>query len=251
MFFHSRKRNRLIIALLSIFLFVMFIAMPFSQSEASTKVVNIKTVRGEPGDNVSVAVTASSINMAGFFLVINYDPDYLKPISAEKNVFSGSDLIYNLEHGTGQMSFTWWHVKNVNVNRMFSINFEILKELNQTTRITVDSRNILTEILDENTDEIDVTYRSGGVRGPLSKDGDGGACYIATSVYGDYDAGEVIVLRKFRDEVLQNSLPGRLFIKTYYTFSPPVARYLENKEDINIIVKNLLDRFVGFLIKKQ
>jgi hypothetical protein len=34
-------------------------------------------------------------------------------------------------------------------------------------------------------------------------------CYIATAVYGDYNAPEVIVLRKFRDERLSKSFLGR------------------------------------------
>lgn len=69
-------------------------------------------------------------------------------------------------------------------------------------------------------------------------------CYIATAVYGSYEAPEVQVLRKFRDEVLQNSFFGRLFISTYYKFSPPVAERLKDAKRSNHIVKSLLDRWV-------
>lgn len=69
-------------------------------------------------------------------------------------------------------------------------------------------------------------------------------CYIATAVYGSYDAPEVMVLRKYRDEVLSKSVFGRLFIKTYYLLSPPVAKKLKNEKHINRLVKNLLDGWV-------
>jgi hypothetical protein len=51
-------------------------------------------------------------------------------------------------------------------------------------------------------------------------------CYIATMVYGSYDAPEVWVLRRFRDNVLQHSRSGRWFIGWYYSWSPRfVAKY--------------------------
>ena len=50
-------------------------------------------------------------------------------------------------------------------------------------------------------------------------DPDKGACYIATAVYGSYDAPEVIVLRHFRDHILARSVAGRLFIHCYYFIS--------------------------------
>ena len=38
-------------------------------------------------------------------------------------------------------------------------------------------------------------------------------CFIATVCYGSYNAPEVVVLRKFRDEVLSHSFAGKLFVK--------------------------------------
>jgi DNA-directed RNA polymerase subunit RPC12/RpoP len=74
-----------------------------------------------------------------------------------------------------------------------------------------------------------------------------GGCYIATAVYGSYEAPEVMVLRKFRDEVLTKSLLGRVFIKTYYVLSPPVANWLKSAKRTNKIVKVLLDNLVNKL----
>lgn len=69
-------------------------------------------------------------------------------------------------------------------------------------------------------------------------------CYIATAVYGSYDAPEVIVLRRFRDEVLSKSLLGRAFIRTYYAISPPVAKRLEKAGRMNRMVRRMLNRVV-------
>ena len=54
-------------------------------------------------------------------------------------------------------------------------------------------------------------------------------CYIATAVYGSYDCPQVLVLRKFRDEILSKSRCGRAFIKMYYFFSPPLANSLKKQ----------------------
>ena len=76
-------------------------------------------------------------------------------------------------------------------------------------------------------------------------------CYIATAVYGSYSAPQVIVLRRFRDEILQNTAFGRWFIKTYYRLSPPVAEKLKNAKFINRVVRSILDRWVAKLENRQ
>lgn len=76
---------------------------------------------------------------------------------------------------------------------------------------------------------------------------DRGGCYIATAVYGSYDAPEVLTLRSFRDQVLQKHWLGRCFIKAYYFLSPPIAKRLKNARKINYLVRTALDRFVALL----
>ena len=75
-------------------------------------------------------------------------------------------------------------------------------------------------------------------------------CYIATAVYGSYDAPQVLVLRRFRDEVLEESVLGRIFIKTYYRLSPPLARQLKNKRCLNASVRRFLDKIESYLSEK-
>ncbi len=75
-------------------------------------------------------------------------------------------------------------------------------------------------------------------------------CYIATAVYGSYDAPEVMTLRRFRDEVLAASRFGRWFIRTYYRLSPPVAEKLKHAKRINRFVRSMLDKWVSHLNKR-
>jgi|GEM_PF-1802617 len=74
-------------------------------------------------------------------------------------------------------------------------------------------------------------------------------CYIATAVYGSYDAPEVLVLRRFRDDSLYKKCFGRLFIQLYYKFSPPIAEKLIYARRLNSIVRIVLNRFVKRLEK--
>ena len=76
-------------------------------------------------------------------------------------------------------------------------------------------------------------------------------CYIATAVYGSYNAPEVLELRRFRDEVLRSHWWGRVFIKAYYALSPSVADKLKDANGINSFVRNQLNRFVEYLHNKQ
>lgn len=76
-------------------------------------------------------------------------------------------------------------------------------------------------------------------------------CYIATAVYGNYDAPEVLILRTFRDTVLKRTKLGRLFIKIYYAISPQLACKLKNYPCINNKVKLILDRVVCLIGDKE
>ena len=74
--------------------------------------------------------------------------------------------------------------------------------------------------------------------------GGGGGCYIATMVYGSYDHPQVMVLRGFRDEVLQQNPFGRAFVKFYYRYSPTWVEHLKNKKRINDFIRKILDGFI-------
>jgi hypothetical protein len=80
--------------------------------------------------------------------------------------------------------------------------------------------------------------------GSSSGSSSSGFCYVATMVYGDYDAPEVKVLRNFRDNVLDKSAAGRLFIRVYYKYSPWFVERFRHSPAINGFIKGILDRVV-------
>jgi hypothetical protein len=85
----------------------------------------------------------------------------------------------------------------------------------------------------------------------LRKGKSSGGCYIATAVYGSYDAPRVLTLRRFRDEVLASSSAGRWLIRVYYRVSPVIAENLRSARTLNGWVKAALDRFTDALRKKH
>jgi len=75
-------------------------------------------------------------------------------------------------------------------------------------------------------------------------------CYIATSIYGSYDCPEVWTLRRFRDNNLDNSFYGKLFIKIYYAISPTLVKLFGNKKWFKNLFKSRLDKIIGKLQDK-
>ncbi len=76
--------------------------------------------------------------------------------------------------------------------------------------------------------------------GRYSKEG----CFIATAIYGDYEAPEVYKLRIFRDTVLLKTLFGRLFVLCYYFVSPALARMIAPNKNAKNFFKMFFDKFV-------
>ena len=104
------------------------------------------------------------------------------------------------------------------------------------------------ECYEEGYDEGYETARRNTRRSSTSGSSSDG-CYIATAVYGSYDCPEVWTLRRFRDEVLRESVLGRLFIRGYYAVSPELVRHLGSKPLFQKPVKMALDSFVSILKK--
>lgn len=88
-------------------------------------------------------------------------------------------------------------------------------------------------------DDVDLSY---GVV-PYGEAGYGGSssdCFIATAAVGTSDHAEVAALRRFRDDWLEQTAPGRLVIQAYYRWSPPVARWISRRRWRRVLVRRLV-----------
>ena len=93
-----------------------------------------------------------------------------------------------------------------------------------------------------------------GTGGGISSGGK--VCFIATSAYSrctdehglksriSTDLKKIEILQKFRDECLLTNPLGRAFVSYYERISPPIARYIENKEPLKAVVRFYLKPIV-------
>ena len=72
-------------------------------------------------------------------------------------------------------------------------------------------------------------------------------CFIATAAYGTPFSEEIDVLRNWRDDFLEASYSGRLFIRTYYSLSPSVADNISESVGKRKIVRTALGPIVKVL----
>ena len=76
--------------------------------------------------------------------------------------------------------------------------------------------------------------------------GGGGGCFIATAAFGSLLEPQVVVLRRFRDQWLLSSRPGKHFVSLYYRFSPPLADWIGGSDNIRKLVRVALYPLIGF-----
>jgi hypothetical protein len=58
-------------------------------------------------------------------------------------------------------------------------------------------------------------------------------------------AEQVRYLRAFRDQYLQTNQAGRWFVSHYYKYSPPIADYLRQHDDLRALMRAALSPLVG------
>lgn len=94
-------------------------------------------------------------------------------------------------------------------------------------------------ILNTNLDCV-ATFTSNSPPPSQSSPPSGGGCFIATAAYGSTMAGEVVTLRRFRDDHLMKSEAGRAFVSFYYRHSPPFADYIRERYWLRATVRAAL-----------
>lgn len=70
-------------------------------------------------------------------------------------------------------------------------------------------------------------------------------CFIATVIYQDINAPEVVALRQWRDQVLRYKPLGNLLIQIYYSYGSYLAKLIDKSSTLRRIAKLLMDAFVS------
>jgi subtilisin family serine protease len=78
-----------------------------------------------------------------------------------------------------------------------------------------------------------------------SSGGGGGGCFIATAAYGSYAAPCVMILREMRDRFLLTNSIGKSLVSLYYKYSPPLADFIANHDNLKMVVRLSLLPLVG------
>ena len=81
---------------------------------------------------------------------------------------------------------------------------------------------------------------------PCSGGSGGGGCFIATAAFGSSIEPQVTLLKRFRDQFLLKSDMGRLFVKAYYHYSPPIAEFISRHDTLKMAVRATLYPLIGF-----
>ena len=89
-------------------------------------------------------------------------------------------------------------------------------------------------------------YSTGGSSG-----GSGGDCFVAGAVYSNDYHPQVLYLRNFRDNYLNDYILGRLFIKIYYLLGPYLAKIVKGNILLKILFKDFLIEPLIRLLKRK
>lgn len=91
---------------------------------------------------------------------------------------------------------------------------------------------------------VDTTINADGAANAISVSS---FCFIATAGYGEA-TGEVGILCDFRDQCLKTNPLGRMFVKAYYTISPPIAEFISDSEPLKAVTRVALKPLVAFAV---
>ncbi len=80
---------------------------------------------------------------------------------------------------------------------------------------------------------------------PLRPLGEVDACFVATAAYGSVMAGDVEMLRRFRDSLLSKTALGELAIESYYTFGPALAGLIGESDVLRQTARTALQPVVS------
>jgi hypothetical protein len=99
--------------------------------------------------------------------------------------------------------------------------------------------------------KMEITYYGHGIHGELIsiQRTSNKKCFIGTVCFDSFDSKEVILFRKFRDEVLITNFIGRTCVSLYYKFSPKISVFIGKNIFLKSFFKNCILYPIYFLIR--
>lgn len=206
------------------------------------------------GGNASLDVTAAVIHSTINELVISDSsaelPGQISPqvIVSFRASSVDSDVNVSLRYATLPANPVFYKVMQSGLRTLYPNN-----QCSGVSNVVLNGKNFSFKIRDNSECDSDpavgVIYDPVVVAGDPSESGGGAAapgnqgkegCFIATAAYGSYLEPEVMALRKFRDRYLLTNRAGRLFVRLYYAYSPPVAAAIAKSEVLRFSVRGAL-----------
>ncbi len=229
--------------------------LAISSNDPDTSVVSV-FLRGNAnngGGNTTLDVTATLTHSTIDELIITDTPgDMPGQVSPQVVVsFRASNVVSSVDVSFGFATLptnpVFYKLINGTLKKLYPAN-----QCSGITNVALQGNNFSFTIQDNS--ECDSDQTEGVIYDPVAvasgSSGGGGAgagrkgCFIATAAYGSYLEPEVMVLRKFRDQVLMTNTAGRLFVTLYYSYSPPVARIIAGNAALRFVVRMLLTPLV-------
>jgi hypothetical protein len=141
-----------------------------------------------------------------------------------------------LDQALGVYDYPGAHLQKANIFNVLNQKQQALQELNYIIANFQDDESYLAarQLKDE-------------IENPPKK----GMCFVATATYGTPLETEVIVLSRFRDEVLLSSYLGRLFVERYYYVSPPIARLIACSSTLRSLVRVIFLQHIVRLVQQR
>lgn len=178
------------------------------------------TFTDKTGVALNTLVTSNAITVSGITTAV--------PISITGGTYSINSGLYTNADG--------------NVNNGDSVTVQ------QTSSESYSTQTDVTLNIGGVTDTFSVTTKAepAGNGGSGGGGGGGGGCFIATAAFGSPMAGQVEILRQFRDRYLLTNAPGRVFVAWYYRNGPVAASYISDKPWAKTAVRAALYPLIGF-----
>jgi hypothetical protein len=154
------------------------------------------------------------------------------PGNGKNSLEVGKGYWLRVQEGVGEDVILWFVVRGPNaLSEQIHLNEEFLERVAQQ----------------EDPPDPPPAIQSSSSSAPLAggSGGGGGGCFIATAAYGGYDHPNVQILREFRDRYLLTNCIGRIFVDTYYRYSPTLARLAATHKSIRALARLNLMPVIG------